>query len=142
MNSTLTTQSGKVLHPQGVMRTTKKEDAEAKAVRIRDAKNRRLQENRVLLQDANVKAFISAIAQAEGGDYDFKFGAVRGRRNDPWRFTDFSTHPGFGQGHKSTAAGMYQVTIDTWREMGGKMDLSDFGPETQDLIAVEIGVVA
>lgn len=33
---------------------------------------------------------------------------------------------------------MYQENTETWREMGGNMGLSDFTPETQDLIAVEI----
>lgn len=79
-----------------------------------------------------------AIAEAEGGGYDFKYGAIKGKKNDPWRFTDYSTHPGAGYGGKTTAAGMYQETIDTWREMGGNMGLSDFTPDTQDLIAIEI----
>lgn len=40
---------------------------------------------------------------------------------------------------------MYQITVDTWRQFGGKMGLSDFTPNTQDLIAVDmlrtIGVI-
>ena len=83
-------------------------------------------------------AFLKAIGEAEGGGYDFKYGAVKGKRNDPWRFTDTSTHPGPGFGGKTTAAGMYQITIDTWRDHGGKMGLTDFTPTTQDLIAVEM----
>ena len=85
-----------------------------------------------------MRAFLKAIADAEGGGYDFKYGAVKGKRNDPWRFSDFSTHPGPGFGGKTTAAGMYQITVDTWRQHGGKMGLSDFSPNTQDLMAVEI----
>jgi len=99
---------------------------------------RRLLENRALLRHSNMQAFLKAIALAEGGDYDFRYGAVRGRRNDPWRFSDYSTHPGAGRGGKVTAAGMYQITRPTWREMGTKMGLTDFSPETQDLAAVEI----
>jgi muramidase (phage lysozyme) len=98
----------------------------------------RLAENRAHLQSANVRAFLKAIAEAEGGGYDFRYGAVRGKRNDPWRFTDFSTHPGPGRGGCVTAAGMYQETRATWREMAAKMGLDDFSPETQDLVAVEI----
>jgi muramidase (phage lysozyme) len=98
----------------------------------------RLAENREHLQSPNVRAFLNAIAEAEGGDYDFRYGAVRGKCNDPWRFTDFSTHPGPGRGGRVTAAGRYQETIATWREMAAKMGLSDFSPETQDLVAVEI----
>ena len=33
---------------------------------------------------------------------------------------------------------MYQINKSTWNEMGAKMGLSDFSPETQDLLAVEI----
>jgi muramidase (phage lysozyme) len=98
----------------------------------------RLLENRALLRHPNMQAFLAAIALAEGGGYDFRYGAVRGRRNDPWRFSDYATHPGPGRGGKVTAAGMYQITRPTWREMGARMGLTDFSPETQDLAAVEI----
>jgi len=98
----------------------------------------RLAENRAWLAHPNVRAFLEAIARAEGGGYDFRYGALPGRRADPWRFTDFSTHPGPGRGGKVTAAGLYQITRPTWREMGAKMGLSDFSPATQDLVAVEI----
>lgn len=50
-----------------------------------------------------MSAFLKAIGEAEGGGYDFKYGAVRGKRNDPWRFSDFSTHPGPGFGGRTTA---------------------------------------
>lgn len=99
---------------------------------------RRLLDNRALLAHPNMQAFLKAIAAAEGGGYDFRYGAVRGRRNDPWRFTDFSTHPGAGRGGRVTAAGMYQITRPTWREMSARMGLRDFSPDTQDLVAVEI----
>ncbi|MBV5323370.1 paar repeat-containing protein, partial [bacterium] len=74
-----------------------------------------------------------------GGEYDFKFGAVKGRKKDPWRFSDFSTHPGTGKGGVTTAAGLYQITKPTWHDHGENgMGLTDFTPETQDLIAVSI----
>jgi len=44
---------------------------------------RRLLDNRTLLAHPNMQAFLKAIAAAEGGGYDFRYGAVRGRRNDP-----------------------------------------------------------
>ena len=53
-------------------------------------------ENREHLKNANIQAFLRAIADAEGGGYDFKYGAVKGKKNDPWRFTGYSTHPGPG----------------------------------------------
>ncbi|WP_239700901.1 glycoside hydrolase family protein [Massilia sp. 9096] len=138
MPAAINSPSGRVLHHRATRTTTPREDAEAKVVRIKLSKERRLAENRKYLQNPNIYAFLKAIAEAEGGGYDFKYGAVKGKKNDPWRFTDYSTHPGPGFGGKTTAAGMYQENIDTWREMGGNMGLTDFTPETQDLIAIEI----
>jgi len=97
-----------------------------------------LREDELSLAIPNVRAFIEAIAWAEGGEYDLKFGGVKGRKNDPWRFSDFSTHPGAGKGGSITAAGMYQINDITWREAGGNIGLHDFSPRTQDLLAVEI----
>ena len=73
-----------------------------------------LAENTRHLAHSNVAAFLKAIAEAEGGGYDFKYGALKGRSNDRWRFTDMSTHPGAGIDGKATAAGMYQITRPTW----------------------------
>lgn len=142
---TIISPTGRVLRHQARATTTPKESAEAKAIRVAQDKKTRLDENKTYLADPNVAAFLKAIAAAEGGGYDFKYGAVKGRKNDPWRFTDTSTHPGAGAGGKTTAAGMYQITVDTWQQHGGKMGLTDFTPATQDLIAVEmlrtIGVI-
>lgn len=135
---TVTSPSGKTLLRRATRRTTPKKSSEAKIVPIAQDKDTRLAENEALLASPNVSAFLKAIALAEGGGYDFKYGAVKGKRNDPWRFSDFSTHPGPGFGGKTTAAGMYQITVDTWRQHGGSMGLTDFSPKTQDLMAVEI----
>lgn len=97
-----------------------------------------LAENAEHLAHPNVTAFLKAIAAAEGGGYDFKYGALKGRSNDRWRFTDMSTHPGPGIDGRTTAAGMYQITRPTWQHHGAKLGLRDFSPRTQDLIAVEI----
>jgi muramidase (phage lysozyme) len=144
-NDTVTSPSGRTLVKRSSATTTPRESSEAKVIRIAQQRATRLAENEALLADPNVSAFLKAIAEAEGGGYDFKYGAIKGKRNDPWRFTDFSTHPGAGFGGQTTASGMYQITIDTWREHGRKMGLSDFSPKTQDLIAVEmlrsIGVI-
>lgn len=139
MTTTLTSPSGRVLHHRATRTTTLREDAEAKAIRIKLSKEQRLAENQEYLKNANVQAFLKAIADAEGGGYDFKYGAVKGRRNDPWRFTDFSTHPGPGYDGVTTAAGMYQINKATWQDHGARrMGLTDFTPQTQDLIAVSI----
>ncbi len=143
--ATITSPSGRILRHQARATTTLKENAEAKVIRVEQDRTTRLSENKAYLADPNVAAYLKAIAASEGGGYDFKYGAIKGRKNDPWRFTDTSTHPGAGFGGKITAAGMYQITVDTWHQFGGKMGLTDFTPDTQDLIAVDmlrtIGVI-
>jgi muramidase (phage lysozyme) len=135
---TLISPTGHVLRHQAKRTTTPSKDKSRKVVHVRQSKEDRLAENLQFLNDKNVSAFLMAIADAEGGGYDFKYGAVKGRRNDPWRFSDYSTHPGPGFGG-TTAAGMYQITKDTWQQHGiDAMGLNDFSPKTQDLIAVEL----
>jgi muramidase (phage lysozyme) len=139
MNASIKSPSGKSLQLRATRTTTSSEDSDAKKVKVKLSKEQRLAENRDSLKNANVQAFLKAIADAEGGGYDFKYGAVKGRRNDPWRFTSYSTHPGPGSGGVTTAAGMYQITKATWEDHGERrMGLTDFTPETQDLIAVSI----
>ena len=122
----------------GTGHTTSLSDKTPQVVKV-DMRPIRLAQNREYLKNANVKAFLGSIAWAEGGGYDFKYGAVQGRKNDKWRFTDFSTHPGPGADGKTTAAGMYQITKDTWKDHGiNGMGLIDFSPDTQDLIAVNL----
>lgn len=139
METTVRSPSGRTLHHRATRRTTPREDGEAKEVRIRATREQRVADNKEYLKNANVQAFLKAIGEAEGGGYDFLFGAVKGRKNDPWRFTDFSTHPGPGKGGVTTAAGLYQITKPTWHDHAENgMGLTDFTPETQDLIAVSI----
>lgn len=134
----ITSPSGKTLKRVSKHKTTSKKDTKAKPVKVKPDSAARLAENKEHLKNINVKAFIGAIAAAEGGDYDLKYGGVKGKKNDRWKFSDFSTHPGVGIDGITTAAGMYQINKDTWKEMSSKMGLTDFSPETQDLLAVEI----
>ena len=83
-----------------------------------------------LLKDKRVKAFLDAIADAEGGGYNIKFGGGK--------FTDYSTHPGASKGGKITAAGRYQINKGTWKELCLKLDLTYFSPATQDLMGVQL----
>lgn len=53
-------------------------------------------------------------------------------------FPIFPHIPARDLGGLTTAAGMYQITVDTWHQHGGKMGLTDFSPKTQDLMTVEI----
>lgn len=139
MTTTITSPSGRPLHHRATRNTTPREDAEAKLVRIERNKEQRLAEMREHLKNPNIQAFLNAVADAEGGGYDFKYGAVKGKKKDPWRFTDYSTHPGPGSGGVTTASGMYQINKVTWQDHGERrMGLTDFTPETQDLIAVSM----
>jgi muramidase (phage lysozyme) len=138
MTQTIISPHGKTLNHVGKHKTTHVKNHTAKPVKVKMNPATRLAENKEHLKNSNVKAFISAIAAAEGGDYDLKYGGVKGKKNDKWKFSDFSTHPGAGSDGKTTAAGMYQINSATWKEMGAKMGLSDFSPQTQDLLAVEI----
>ncbi|WP_229505183.1 paar repeat-containing protein [Massilia mucilaginosa] len=138
MCATLISPSGAVLHHRARLSTTPAEEAEAKTVRIRLEKACRLEENRIYLKQPNIRAFLRAMCHCLGGGVDFLDGAIRGRRNDPWRFTDFSTHPGPGHNGTCTAAGLYRITRELWQEVGARMDLADFCAETQELIAVDV----
>lgn len=138
MTEAIQSPTGRTLKQVAAVKTTRKSDKSPKLVKVKSDPAARLEENRKYLADPNVKAFIGAISQAEGGDYDLKYGGVKGKKKDPWKFSDFSTHPGVGADGVTTAAGMYQINKKTWKEMGDKMGLADFSPGTQDLLAVEI----
>ena len=82
----------------------------------------------------NVGKFLNLIAKAEGADYDTVVGGSR--------FSDFSAHPNkvglrTAEG-PSTAAGRYQITGTTYRDVAGKLGITDFSPESQDRIALEL----
>lgn len=127
--------TNKIRIKAGISRTARRNQAKPTIVNI-DSRLIRKAENEEYLESQNVRAFLSAIAWAEGGDYHAKAGAWKDPKK--WRFTNESTHPGAGLSG-STAAGRYQITIATWRDHGVKgMGISDFSPHTQDLIAVSI----
>lgn len=132
--------SGRKMSPVATREVTAIKDTSPKTVALDAKKQIRRAENEEYLKDTNVKAFLAAIAKAEGGDYHAKYGYgwAKGFQTGKWTFTDESTHPGAGFGGSTTASGLYQITIATWREYGGKMELTDFSPHTQDLIAVDM----
>lgn len=106
-------------------------------------------------QAKNVRAFLDAIAWAEG----------TARQPDPYRvcygyshtIADLSDHPaitgewtgkrlpdaickaaGKGPGCVSTAAGRYQILGPIWRTIRDRLGLEDFGPQSQDEAAIEL----
>lgn len=84
--------------------------------------------------DDNTRRFLDFLAKAEGADYNVITGGKR--------FNDFSQHPGVvGMVTKqgpSTAAGRYQITKSTYDDIAPKLGITDFSPESQDRIAVEL----
>lgn len=141
-NTKTISHDGKTYHHAARVKTTPKSDTSVKKVYVKvnnaERQKTRLEENKEYLKNPNVKAFLDTIAQAEGGDYDFKYGAVKGRKNDKWRITDYSLPPQKGSDGRTTSSGRYQINLSNWTENGkGKMGLVEFSPETQDLIAVE-----
>ena len=84
--------------------------------------------------DANRKKMLDLIAKAEGADYDTIVGGSR--------FNDFSAHPNIvgirTKEGPSTAAGRYQITGTTYRDVAPKLGLSDFSKDTQDKIALAL----
>lgn len=85
---------------------------------------------------ANVQAFLKLIRFAEhypdtsDNFYDTLYGGGR--------FVGYVTHPNTAVmkwGHKSTAAGAYQILYLTWEEAKKKGIVTDFTPASQDKLA-------
>lgn len=86
--------------------------------------------------EANLKAFLSVIRQVEPNPPGSYTSLVGGGQ-----FNDFSDHParkGWPGVGGSTAAGAYQITLRTWREVLKRVPLPDFSPQSQDIAAVTI----
>ena len=112
MTATLISPSGTVLHHRARCSTTPAEEADPKAVRIWLKKESRLEQNRECLKHPNVKAFLRALSHACGAGNDFKHGALKGKRQDAWRFTKLAIHPRAGDDGVTTAAGLYHLSFE------------------------------
>ncbi|MYM39662.1 glycoside hydrolase family 24 protein [Duganella qianjiadongensis] len=87
------------------------------------------------VDDPQVQAFLALIRVGEGttgpNGYRTMFGGGL--------FVSYTDHPrqlNRRNGITSSAAGAYQFLSGTWDEMRNKYDLSNFGPECQDIAAV------
>jgi lysozyme len=117
---------------------------------------RKVQEMTTMIDtNANVRAFLEAIARAEG----------TAGQSDPYRvcygyshtIQSLADHPaitgewmgkglsdamcraaGYGPGCVSTAAGKYQITKPTWSKLKRRLNLPDFSPDSQDAAAIEL----
>lgn len=95
----------------------------------------------------NMRAFLDMLAWSEGtstskftknNGYDVIVGGL----DSPNIFTDYSDHPGVlvtvnKKGLKSTAAGRYQLLLRYWKAYKTQLNLKDFSPASQDLVAIQ-----
>lgn len=90
----------------------------------------------------NERAALDTIAFAEGtsgaNGYRMMFGGglVDSLADHPRRFFTFTNKA--GQTLRTSAAGRYQFLSRTWDALASKLNLPDFGPESQDRAALEL----
>lgn len=92
-------------------------------------------------KDERVRRFLDAIGSAEGTDthgYNTAFGGgkLESLADHPRQLHDFTQTD--GAPNKTSAAGRYQFLQNTWDDVAGTLGLKDFGPENQDIAAVEL----
>lgn len=97
-----------------------------------------LAQYRSYLQLPQVRAALDTIAWAEGGkSYNTLFGGGK--------FSSYATHPGnpalgdarfYNAQWNTTAAGRYQIVWSTYRTLAPSLGISDFSPESQDVLAL------
>jgi muramidase (phage lysozyme) len=93
------------------------------------------------LENPNVRNFLGMIGSAEGTDkhgYNTLFGGGKmdSLADHPRILFDFTETT--GRPNKTTAAGRYQFLTTTWDEQAKKLGLRDFGPQSQDLAAINL----
>jgi muramidase (phage lysozyme) len=85
-------------------------------------------------ENPNLTNFLNFLGKAEGASWDTIVGGGK--------FSDFSRHPNVvglrtAEG-PSTAAGRYQITGTTYRDVAPKIGVNDFSPESQNRVAIEL----
>lgn len=78
------------------------------------------------LANPYVKAFLILIGQTEGANYNTLYGGGA--------FSSYASFPGSGA---NTASGKYQILRGTYNQLSQELGLTDFSPQTQDLMAVQ-----
>lgn len=92
--------------------------------------------------DRNERAFLDMIAFAEGTNgpngYATAFGGglLPSLDDHPRKFYPFTN--GKGEKLQTSAAGRYQFLTRTWDALAAKLNLADFGPDSQDAAALEL----
>lgn len=115
------------------------------------AENRK-KENEEYLKNENVQRCLGMISRSEGtnGNYDVMvFGTVISSPNFPQligkkdvRIPSYERYPNIlvavNSKLKSSAAGKYQILRATYASSAASMNIRDFSPHSQDLLAVEL----
>lgn len=98
-----------------------------------------------ILGSANVRAFLDAIAFSEIGPdllavSDNGYNVIVGSTAaNPILFDSYITHPRrYQKAQNSDAAGRYQFMGRYWEHYRAQLALPDFGPESQDMWAVQL----
>jgi muramidase (phage lysozyme) len=92
-------------------------------------------------KDPRVRRFLDVISAAEGTDtngYSTAFGGgkLESLADHPRQLANFTQTD--GKANKTSAAGRYQFLQGTWDDVAKNLNLPDFGPESQDIAAVEL----
>lgn len=92
-------------------------------------------------KDQRVRRFLDAISAAEGTEthgYNTALGGgkIESLADHPRQLHDFTQTD--GKANKTSAAGRYQFLQSTWDDLAKSLNLPDFGPESQDIGAVEL----
>jgi muramidase (phage lysozyme) len=94
---------------------------------------RRRAENEAIAAQPRMRAFLDAIALAEGNtNYDSLYG------NHHQTFTGRSTHPGNVGQNGGGAAGRYQILPRTYRDLNHRLGPYSMSDRDQDLMAIEL----
>lgn len=100
-----------------------------------DALQTTLQQTADYTANQNQQKFLAFLGKAEGAEYDT---IVGGRQ----KMTHFKEHPNIvglrTKDGPSTAAGRYQITGTTYRDVAPQLGITDFSPESQDKVALHL----
>lgn len=95
-----------------------------------------------VINDArNLDAFLAVIRAGESSDSYTRLvggGDFQSFEDHPFETGEFAGIRRKDDGRLTTAAGAYQITVTTWRSLGGKAKYGSFAPSAQDQAAIDL----
>lgn len=91
------------------------------------------------VNNPNVRRFLDLLSQTEGSKgYEYGFGnrKLESLASHPRTMYPFKNNR--GETKQSSAAGRYQINLGTWNEFAKAAGVNDFGPNSQDQVAIAI----